>query len=118
MTNDEKNKNNLVSIAVELFRFQKVFVKAISKLDMEEQSKYTSQYAWFEKKVIKALNESGLYLVCPEGQIYDPGMAVTALNIDEFEVDDELLVEQVIEPIIMCDNAVYKTGTVLLGRLK
>ena len=66
----------------------------------------------------KALDESGLHLVNVEGQIYDPGMAVTPLNIDEFEPDDKLFVEQIIEPIIMSENAVYKTGTVILGRVK
>ena len=38
--------------------------------------------------------------------------------IDEFEPDDKLFVEQIIEPIIMSENAVYKTGTVILGRVK
>ena len=118
MANEEKLRENLVTIASELFRFEKVFKKAIGKLEIEDQDKYVSQFAWFEKKVTKALDESGLHLVNVEGQIYDPGMAVTPLNIDEFEPDDKLFVEQIIEPIIMSKNAVYKTGTVILGRVK
>ena len=117
----EINKNltdSIISIASETFRFQRVFAKAISKLDIEEQNKYSSQFAWFSKKVIKALDEAGLKIVNVDGQLYDPGMAVTPLNIEDFETDDILYVEQTMEPIIMQENAVVKTGTVILGRLQ
>ena len=78
-------QNSLITIASELFRFQRVFEKAVSKLEFDERNKYISQYAWFSKKVYKALDEANLKLLNLEGQIYDPGMAVTPLNIDDFE---------------------------------
>ena len=117
----EINKNltdSIISIASETFRFQRVFVKAISKLDIEEQNKYSSQFAWFSKKVLKALDEAGLKIVNVDGQLYDPGMAVTPLNIEDFETDDILYVEQTMEPIIMQEDTVVKTGTVILGRVQ
>ena len=116
--NDELElmKSNLIVIATELFRVQRVFNKAMSKLEIEEQNKYNSQFAWFTKKVIKALDDSGLRIINLDGQPYDPGMAVTPLNIEEFETDDVLYVAQTMEPIIMQNDAVVKTGTVLLGR--
>ena len=114
----EQLQNSLVSIASELFRFQRVFEKAVSKLEIDERSKCMSQYAWFSKKVYKALDEANLKLLNVEGQLYDPGMAVTPLNIDDFETDDQLYVLQTIEPIIMQDDRVYKTGTVILGRIE
>lgn len=113
----EKLQSSLISIASELFRFQRVFEKAVSKLDIDERGKYMSQYSWFEKKVKKALEDSEFKLLNLEGQSYDPGMAVTPLNIDDFETEDELYVQQTIEPIIMQGDAVYKTGTVILGRV-
>lgn len=112
----EKLKGNLISIASELFRFRRVFNKAISKLEVDEQSKYSSQFAWFSKKVAKALDESGLRVISIDGQLYDPGMAVTPLNLEDFETDDILYVEQTMEPIIMEGDSVIKTGTVLLRR--
>lgn len=110
-------QNSLCSIALELFRFQRVFEKAISKLDIEDQVKYQSQFAWFVKKVTKALTEANLRIINMEGQPYDPGMAVTPLNIDDFGIDDELYIAQMIEPIIMQGDIVYKTGTAILGRI-
>ena len=109
-------KDNLVVIAGELHRFKGVFAKAISKLDIDEQNKYSSQFQWFSKKVTKALDDAGIRVVTLDGQLYDPGMAVTPLNIEDFEADDILYVAQTMEPIIMQDNAVIKTGSVILGR--
>ena len=67
---------------------------------------------------MKALDDSGLRIVDLDGQPYDPGMAVTPLNIEEFETDDVLYVAQTMEPIIMQNDVVVKTGTVLLGRIE
>ena len=117
MKDIEVLQNSIANISSELCRFKNVFEKAISKLDFEEQSKYMSQFAWFSKKVTKAVEDAGLRIVSLEGQAYDPGMAVTPLNIDDFEVEDELKIVQMIEPIIMQEDTVLKTGTVLLGRI-
>ena len=114
----ETMRENLITIGSEMFRFKRVFGKAISKLDVDEQGKYNSQFAWFTKKVTKALDDSGIRMVGLDGQLYDPGMAVTPLNIEEFETDDVLYVAQTMEPIIMQNDAVVKTGTVLLGRIE
>lgn len=117
MTNDDnKLRESIIDIACEHHRFKHVFAKAISKLDIEEQNKYSSQFAWFSKKVVKALDKAGLKIINVDGQLYDPGMAVTPLNIEDFETDDILYVEQTMEPIIMQENTVVKTGTVILGR--
>ena len=117
MNDFENIKNSVMEIAIEHYRFKNTFMKAISKLDFEEQSKYMSQFAWFSKKVTKAVEEAGLRIVSLEGQAYDTRMAVTPLNIDDFAVKDELKIVQMIEPIIMQEDTVLKTGTVLLGRI-
>ena len=113
-----KLQDSLISIASELFRFQRVFEKAVKKLEINEQEKYLSQFSWFSKKVLKALQDSDLKLLNLEGQLYDPGMAVTPLNIDDFETEDRLFVGQMIEPVIMQGDSVVKTGTVILGRIE
>ena len=70
------------------------------------------------KEVLIPPEKAGLKIVNVDGQLYDPGMAVTPLNIEDFETDDILYVEQTMEPIIMQENAVVKTGTVILGRVQ
>lgn len=114
----EKYRNTLISIASELFRFEHVFEKVVGKLDLEERGKYMSQFSWFSKKVYEALEEMNLKLLDVDGRLYDPGMAVTPLNIDDFEPDERLFIIRTIEPIIMQDDTIYKTGTVILGRVE
>ena len=116
-TNDLLTKS-IVDIMSETYRFKRVFVKAVSKLEVEDQKKYASQFAWFTKRVDKAAENAGLSIVDLSGQEFDPGMAVTAMNIDDFEPEDDLFIEQMMEPIIMKDSKVQKTGTVVLGRFE
>lgn len=92
----EKLQDSVVSIASELFRFQRVFEKAISKLDAEEKNKYISQYAWFSKRVSKAMEVANLRILNVEGQVYDPGMAITPLNLEDFATDEMLFVLTII----------------------
>lgn len=112
----EKLEKNLISIASEFFRLQGVINKVMSKIDVEEQLKYNSQFSWFSKKVYKALEDSEIRLICLDGQKYDVGMSVTPLNIEEFSLDDTLYVDQTVEPIIMKNDSVIKVGTVILRR--
>ena len=118
MADYEQMLNSLISIGSELQRFEKVFLHAINKLDADEQNKYISQFNWFSRRVDKALVAAGLTIVNLEGEIYDPGMDVTTVNIDEFDPTDQLYVTQMIEPVIMSNGSILRTGTVLLGRIE
>lgn len=118
MADYEQMLNSLISIGSELQRFEKVFLHAINKLDADEQNKYISQFNWFSRRVDKALVAAGLTIVNLEGKKYDPGMAVTPVNIDEFDPADQLYVTQMIEPVIMSNGSILRTGTVLLGRIE
>ena len=111
-------ESSLIAIASELFRFQRVFEKAVSKIEVDDRGKYMSQFSWFSKKVTKAIEEANLKLLNLEGQLYDPGMAVTPLNLDDFDTEDKLYIAQTIEPVIMKQDKVIKTGTVILGRVE
>ena len=108
---------SLIDIAIEAWRFQRVFERVMSKLEPADSARYVSQYSWFSRRVKIALEASHLRLVSIEGQHYDVGMAVTPLNIDDFEEIDQLYIEQMVEPIIMDAETVIKPGVVILGRI-
>ena len=116
--NTEELRQAIIDMAVEAWRFRKVFEKAMSKLDPGESSRYFGQFNWFMKKVNFSLGTAGMRIVNVENKPYDIGMAVTALNLDDFEPDVPLYVEQMLEPIIMDESNVLKAGTVLLGRIE
>lgn len=107
---------SIVDIATEEWRFRRIFEKAMQKLEIDEQKKYISQYLWFTKQVNIALENAGLRIIDLENLEYDTGMAVTALNLDDFNSNERLFVEQMVEPIIMDGTSIVKMGSVILGR--
>ena len=108
----------VIGLAVESWRFGRSFNKLLSKLDAGEASRHKGQYNWFLKKVEESLEYAGLRLVNVEGHPFDPGMAATPLNIDEFNANESLIVDQMIEPIIMGKDGLVKTGTVTLRKVQ
>lgn len=122
MTTDERKpidqlERSLIDIAVESWRFSRLFARVVQKLDAGEASRYVNQLRYFQKKVEESFDAIGLKLVNVEGQPFDPGMAASALNIGDFGPDDALLVDQMIEPIIMGPEGLKKQGTIMLRKV-
>lgn len=114
----ENLEQSLIEISVESWRFMRLFSRLVNKLDAGEASRYVNQLRYFQKKVEESLESSGLKLVDVEGHPFDPGMAASALNIGDFEPDDHLLVEQMVEPIIMGPEGLKRQGTVMLRKVQ
>lgn len=109
---------SLLDISIESWRFGKLFDRLLTKLDAGEQGRYRNQFRWFQKKLDESLGVAQLRVVNVEGHPFDPGMAATPLNIDEFDPQDVLVVDQMIEPILMGPDGVVKTGTVTLRKVQ
>ena len=116
--NPETIRNAVISMAIESWRFGRVFDRLLLKLDAGEQSRYQNQFRWFMKKVEEALKQADLRIVNVEGLPFDPGMAATPLNIEEFDTTDTLVVAQMIEPIIMGQEGLVKAGTATLRKVE
>jgi hypothetical protein len=109
---------SVINMAIESWRISRVFDRMIMKLDAGEQNRYKSQFRWFIKKVEESLDAIGMHIVNVEGQPFDHGMAATPINIEEFDANDTLIIDQMIEPIIMGMEGLVKTGTVTLRKMK
>ena len=112
----ENLRKSLADMAVESWRLGKVFERMLVKMELSEQKRYKSQFRWFLRKTEESLEQAGLKMVNVEGLPFDAGMAVTALNVDEFDADDVLIVDQMLEPIIMGESGLFRTGTVVLRK--
>lgn len=106
----------LIDISIEGWRFARVFSRMISKLDAGDASRYANQARYFLKKLDDGLESFGLRIVSLEGQPYDTGMAVSALNIADFGPDDILVIEQTVEPIVMGPDGLVRGGTVVVAK--
>ncbi len=109
-------EKSLINLASESWRFARLFARLISKLDAGEGDRYASQLRYFESRLKDDLSAVGLSLVNLEGEMFDPGMAAVALNISDFSADDELLVDQMVEPIVVGSEGIKKEGTVMVRK--
>lgn len=107
----------LMEVAIDSWRLSKLFIRAISKLDAGDGSKYASQLRYFQKRIEESLESGGIRLVNLEGQPFDAGMAASALNGGDFGPDDVLVVDQMVEPIVMGKNGLKREGTVMLRKV-
>ena len=114
---ENAERKALIDVSIEGWRFARVFGRLISKLDAGEAPRYANQARYFLKKIDDGLEASGLRIVSLEGQPYDVGMAVSALNIADFGPDDVLFVEQMVEPVVMGPDGLVRGGTAMLAKV-
>ncbi|MDP3113907.1 MAG: hypothetical protein Q8M98_03930 [Candidatus Cloacimonadaceae bacterium] len=112
----DKLMDTIIKMVTESWRFEKVFERVVNRLDAGEKARFISQYHWYTKKIQEYLNGIGLSVANIEGQPFDPGMAATPINIDEFDKNETLIIDQMIEPIIMNQVGLVKSGIVTLKR--
>ncbi len=107
----------LIDLAVDSWKFARLFARVISKLDAGEQARYANQVRFFQKRIDGAAEVAGGRIVTVEGQPFEPGMAASPLNLEDFQDGDTLFVDQMLEPIVMGNDGVLRTGTMMLRKL-
>jgi len=117
VSGESPERKALIDVSIEGWRFARVFGRLISKLDAGEAPRYANQARYFLKKIDDGLEGFGLRIVSLEGQPYDTGMAVSALNIADFVPDDVLFVEQMVEPVVMGPDGLVRGGTAMLAKV-
>lgn len=115
---NEKVQQALIDMSIESWRFAKLFGRVLAKLDAGDGARYSNQLRYFLKRIDETLDTTGLRLVNLEGQPYDPGVAASALNVADFGPNDRLVVDQMVEPIVMNDSGLVRSGTVMLMKVE
>lgn len=112
----EKMQLAIAEIAAESWRFKLALNKALKKMDVMDAERFSRQYDYFESRVTTAMSMANLTILDLTGQAYDVGLPIQAMNLDEFDEDEPLIVSQTIEPVIMMEGRVIKTGMVMVSR--
>ena len=109
---------SIAEIAAESWRYEQALSKAIRRMDPMDAERFYSQYSYFARQVKQAVDEAGLRVVDYAGQPYDVGLPVQAMNLEDFDEDEALIIAQTVEPVIMSEGRVIKTGMVMLDRVR
>lgn len=116
--NDDSSTKQIIDFVVEEYRFLKSYSSLLNKILPEERQKYKSTYDFHVKKIQEIMEECKLKIVELENKDFNDGLSITALNMEDFEKDDKLVIQQVIEPLIIStiDGTIIKSGTVILEK--
>ena len=121
MTDKQKDaamQKALIDMAIDGWKFSKLFSRVLTKLEAGETTRYVSQLQYFSERLQSNLDLAGIRLVNLEGHPFDSGVAASALNIGDFAPDDELVVDQMVEPIIMGPEGLLRSGTIMLRKVQ
>ena len=108
----------LIDMAIDGWKFSKLFSRVLAKLEAGETTRYVSQLQYFSERLQSNLDLAGIRLVNLEGHPFDSGVAASALNVGDFAPDDELVVDQMVEPIIMGPEGLLRSGTIMLRKVQ
>ena len=104
----------MLSLIVESWRFSHVMQKAIQELPDDRKRRYNGRLEWYIKKLKDSLESLACHIEDFTDRKYEPGMPLTILNLDEFQEDDEIIIDAMIEPVIIGnDGTIVKTGTAM-----
>src|SRR3546814_4292103 len=76
--------SDVCSSDLDSWKFARLFTRVISKLDAGEQARYANQVRFFQKRIDSAAEVAGARIVTIEGQPFEPGMAASPLNLEDF----------------------------------
>lgn len=116
MATNENFAKSLIDTTIEGWKFSRLVLRLLNKMDSGESSRYGNQLRYFCEKLAANLEAVEMRIVNLEGQPFDPGMAVNALNAGDFSPEDQLMIEQMLEPVIMGPDGVVRSGTIMLRK--
>ena len=104
----------MIDLVSESWRLARAFEASL--LNTSKSERFSGQIRYFRVRLEQILATANLSIVVVEGDDFDPGMPFNVVNMDEFDGDDQLIVERVIEPAIVSPSGVKKMGTISLKR--
>lgn len=107
----------MVDFAAENWKLNQGLERAVLEMEPMAAERFLNQFEWYQRKVQAVLDEARLSIVDLTGMEYSAGMAVSPLNLEDFpnRPDAVFRIAQMVDPIIMQNGQVRKTGTVMLS---
>ena len=116
----EEKFNSLVDLIVESWRFNRFAQNFVENTDDPKfQKRAFNQIKRLENSVQSALEAYNLNVVNFTGEKYEPGLPILPINLGDFNADDELVIEMMIEPTIkIADTAeIVRKGAAVLKKI-
>ncbi|WP_150525611.1 hypothetical protein [Roseibium sediminis] len=106
----------LADLLVDYWKLARGAVKAAGQLQEAESKRLLSQTKYAVRQLNGFADRCGFRIVEFEGLVFEPGIAASADNEDDFENETALIVTRTIEPAIICDMRVVRPGRVIVAQ--
>lgn len=110
-----RDRDTAVQLCVELWKLAKAASKAAMLLDDTHGRKLISQIKFSERQLATLAASLDIKIVDFDGEDFHPGLAASADNEDDFEAESDLVVTKTLEPAVVSNMSVLKTGRVVVG---
>lgn len=110
----EKTEQFICGLLTEMWRIQKSYESALEKTEEKVRKRYENQIRFFVKRITTLCQENGYKLINYEGNAFDPGFPIDVVNMSEFSDTEKIMVAQMLEPVIMKENRVLKSGLAIV----
>lgn len=109
--------DELIKIYIESFRFLSMVKKIVCALDESKQRRYAGRISWYEEQWNSIMSTRGFNVFCKTGIDYEPGILGQIQNLEDFDSEEQLVIEKWNEPtIIDKDGKILHQGIALVGR--
>lgn len=114
---DEAGWQSLVArLAVEHWRLIRALIRASGGLDERNAGRLQAQARYAERQLEITLEGANLTLAFFDGELFEAGLPVDAINIDDFQPEDTLIVDTTVEPTVVAEGRVILVGRVHIAR--
>jgi hypothetical protein len=106
----------IAHLAVEYWKLLRTVERAIDVAPETARQRIASQARYAASRLDALLYEQNMSLQIFDGMKFEVNLPASAINGDEFQEDNNPVVERTLEPAVMCDLRVVLMGKVLLGK--
>lgn len=102
------------AMAVDFWKLLRVTERALSAVPEEKRKRIEAQLRFSASRLEDHLSDLDISLATFEGQAFGPELPAVAVNADEFEDAESLIIESAVEPAVLIDGKVIKNARVML----
>lgn len=106
---------DLAGLFVDYWKLARGSARAADLLQEADSKRLLSQVKYATRQLNEYAERYGFRIVEFDGLAFEPGMAASADNADDFEDEELLVVTRTIEPAIVYDMRVIRTGRVVVA---
>lgn len=113
---DPVKAEDAARLCVEHWKLIRACSRLMGFLEGKDAQRLTAQLRFSELQLSTIASQMGFSIVTFDGVVFEPGLAASADNAEDFTDDELLVVTRTVEPALVRNMKVVATGRVLVGR--